>query len=1485
MVSVRRISPSGSFISALYSSLHKQLSCPRIIECDASGVIISCLLLFLTIVFLDNCQSLGVGETNFGKVFVSPFGRDANNCGAEVRPCQTIAQAVRQVTWGGVIYLNGSGSENLPFNCSFPGIHLNKSLSITGFLSPNVNCIGGLYFQKAHNQPQIHVKLSEIIFWQTSLFFQDCQKITIVNCTFREATVAINVQLQNLTTFYLDISGDSLFHNNSLCIDLLFLENVMNRERQITVNINDVRFERNGFHGGPHRGIHRGGLRFASKERSGTFLEQINVSCNNVKYVDSNGSFVDIYVANASTKEIYTHVELVSNDRTPYSLYFSNAKQLNVQFIRLRCLFNPSTRCIRIQSNKAEVKIYHSLFYKIFQPLWFDSKINGSLKIFNSSFIYNNARFGGSLLATSRRGHMTINITNVIFRYCKARYGCVMAIGKPSTGKGQRYKEESIPDELYFTLKNVTVEKWNGKSSKCTAIHVLHKGGTVMIEDSRFNKKIHTSVDGAVEVMTTGGKSNITISNCSFVDKSITKRKGIALKIASWNGNAGTVAILNSLFISSEKKQTAMFLNAKYRIKLINSTMMSFRYGFKVFSSNTKNSTFPIDIYVDKCTFMNNAHDMLLTLFNPTSVQVTIQNTLFTSNETILQNSYAIRFNIPPLNNVTCSNAVIELVNDTFESAAASNFVLFFKGEKSVNIRHCIFRNCTYAYPEVQKWSITENDENEFYETGSGAISILTLPDKPKGNGCLRSNTISDTHPLWHYESHITFEDTAFEQNLGLIVGGIHISNGYTTFKRCVFRDNFALQQSGHIYSAYGTGQVDLQDCIFSRTVESIPGPNRSSYIKANFLYSQSGGPVNLKNTSMISVVPAKDGYRMLDISSGGYFYMDQNTTIQCSIGSKLLFEDATHIVYTEKSDGSCVINNTVLRYSCQSCSSGYYSLQKGTSRGLLLNSTVSCLKCPFGASCIKRNIAAKPNFWGSQTSNPQKPLQFIACPEHYCQRPLPDSRDFNRCYGRRNGTLCGRCAEGFTESLFSTECSKTTECNHYWFWVMTITYTLGLALYLLIKPPILSFLGHQILWYRRQENQVRSDSHEDSESGFLEITFYFYQVAELLMRTSMESRLKLIPFLDFVISAFNFQVTTVNDNIGCPFPGLTAVTKEVFLSGTVFLTMANVFVVYCVHVCTNFLRKKEKPKFSHYMAVVLEILLLGYESLAEMSLKLMHCVSIGSGKRLFVDGNVPCLQWWQYILLVYIAVFVVPFTLVIYWGSSKLYKSSIKSNEFLAACVLPLPFLIYWFFQDICKRRVPSYFTRNREANKDVLEVLHGPFRSPSDVNKGAIYWVSVLIGRRLVLLTCHTFIVDPMLRGVCMTSACFIMTIHHIFMNPYRDPMANKAETLSLAVLTLIAAINLPGEALFSFGIDMNTDPPNTAYLEAVKWIEVGALAFIPAFVSLLVTFAFLSQLTRFGAFLSKYIRTAYQYRASGWIIEENSLLTDMGEPNTHI
>lgn len=577
----------------------------------------------------------------------------------------------------------------------------------------------------------------------------------------------------------------------------------------------------------------------------------------------------------------------------------------------------------------------------------------------------------------------------------------------------------------------------------------------------------------------------------------------------------------------------------------------------------------------------------------------------------------------------------------------------------------------------------------------------------------------------------------------------------------------------------------------------------------------------------------------------------------------------------------SCRINVTVLKYSCRSCIPGYYSLQKGISRGLLVNSTFNCTPCPFGGNCIETNIAAKPNFWGYPSPGHPPSLQFISCPEHYCQSPLPHSKDYNRCRGNRNGTLCGKCAAGFTETLFSVDCTKTAKCNQHWLWIATIIFTIGLVLYLLIKPPILGFLTDQILWFKRKVIQSEDDlgeigDHHHSDSGYLKITFYFYQVADILMDGRTEGLLEKVPFVYLVVSAFNFQIRTVNDRIGCPFSGLTAVTKELLLSATISVTMADVLLIYCAHVFINICRRKEKPKLSHYVAVLVEVLLLGYERLAETSLKLMHCVSIGSRKWLFIDGNVQCFQWWQYILLAYIVVFVMPFILVLYFGSFKLYKSSISANEFLAACIFPLPIIVYWSLKEIRKRRERDS-TNAQEDSDDVLEVLHGPFRLPSSNDGGTLYWESVLIGRRFVLLACHTLIQNAMLRMVCMAFACLLMTLHHMLKNPYRDLLANKAETLSLSALTMIAAINLPRATFLYIGLDLR---PEQSYLDYLEWIEVGALAFIPVLLSLLVTFAFLSQIARFVAFLIKYMRRWCQLCTSASFTDERRPLLGIGE-----
>ena len=248
-------------------------------------------------------------EANYDSVFVSPFGLDSNNCGTEARPCQTITKAVRQVSWGGNIYLNGSGTENVLYNCGQsneqPDLNIKKSLNIIGFLLPLVYCEGGFHFQEDNDERQIQVKLSGIVFKRTSLSFEDCQRVTIDNCTFRNGLEVLNVYLQNVSIFQLDITGYSLFQNNSLSLMLLFQENVRNKSRFVTVNINNTNFIRNGYHFEPRRPFHREGLKISSKERNAIKMEHINIACNGVKFVNNTGFFINLYVPNVLTNETY----------------------------------------------------------------------------------------------------------------------------------------------------------------------------------------------------------------------------------------------------------------------------------------------------------------------------------------------------------------------------------------------------------------------------------------------------------------------------------------------------------------------------------------------------------------------------------------------------------------------------------------------------------------------------------------------------------------------------------------------------------------------------------------------------------------------------------------------------------------------------------------------------------------------------------------------------------------------------------------------------------------------------------------------------------------------------------------------------------------------------------------------------------------------------------------------------------------------------
>jgi len=509
--------------------------------------------------------------------------------------------------------------------------------------------VEGFHFQKTNGEQQaLRLELSGIAFWTTPLTFEDWHQVKIINCSFYNTPRALSIQIHNTMAFRLDIEGFSSFHNNSQCIKLLLLEYIGNKSRLISINISNTHFEQNGLYGVQRS--ERGIMKIASSDHKTLKQVDVHVFCEKVKCAKNQGPFVHLNVSTAITNETYKDLELSFNklpsrknslDKKPKlavnSLCFSNARKTRAKFVKLKCRNYRSVQCIKTQSDEADVDVQDAFFHKqstmktAGSCISIEANIRASLRILNSTFKENEADAGGSLFVDSPDGFLYVNLTNVTFTRCRAKkYGCAVTIGKPSW---RGHHNQSSPQKLHLTFRNVTIERWKGKYFKCTAVHVLLKSGNVTVEESKFHKKTRTTVEGALRVVTTGGESNISVSKCTFKDEAVKARKGFIVEVVAGNGNAGIVTIADSFIINnaSAKKKVALFISPKYRIRLVNITLIAFRCGFRGVSSSPANTSFLVDISIDNCNFINNVYDVKLAIYDPTFAKVLVKNTLFTS--------------------------------------------------------------------------------------------------------------------------------------------------------------------------------------------------------------------------------------------------------------------------------------------------------------------------------------------------------------------------------------------------------------------------------------------------------------------------------------------------------------------------------------------------------------------------------------------------------------------------------------------------------------------------------------------------------------------------------------------------------------------------------------------------------------------------------------------------------------------------------------
>ena len=1368
-------------------------------------------------------------------MYLSRTGEDNGSCDQK-NPCNTIRWAVTLATYDDLIYLDGTNTSKNPYTCdsgtSHPGIYINKSLSLIGFGDPlpRIRCSGGSFLAFNGSVDALHeirANISGIIFGGSFLTFLESSAY-IQNCKFNDRQEGVKFTIHKMIDSSLHIK-DTIFSENmaGISVDLAHT----NQDISFDLTLENVTLIHNQFSPKGLISLNMKNGNHIIHFQDVTFIDNCASGCQNEPstecIVQSTRAAVTIFIDSSRFQGQQTRLFAISGSNI--SLFIHNSSFVGYEVGP--AYGNGGVVYLSGEDHPEQRAMFH-------------------VGVSNSTFVNTSATQGGAIAVDS------INACNISFRdsiftgnTAWAGEGGAVFIGFSGSvfhdkkNPANRTFGEALsvrePDGCYITIERSTFSD-NGAFSNGGAVSVsANSPATIILQNvtmesnkaENFGGAIYVSDAGDGEGETFGSKElsnlcNITVL-LSVFSKNYARSIGGAISIS---GEKPIVLILGN--VTMEANSASYSGGAVYV-----DTILSLKVHKSFFYNNTALGS---DVTVGGAISIKNVKPC-----NGTS-NLTIEHSTFSNNKANHSGGAVyLRAN---------AQSVLTLLNLTMES----NTVHFYGGAVAVNvggtkskfvpaivINNSTFFNCSakqvggafymradgMTTVEVKRSRFVENHASKYY---GGAAAIFVNQENSGG------------------ASPLLFEDTTFEKNAAVFGGAVHLSNGDATFQNCTFLNNLVKNLGGHIHTDVQSTNLFIWDCVFKQTLFQLG--NESYSAGAFFIDTQSKGSLNISNTSLTANYPENHDV-LIRKTNGREVSLDNLTTLTCPVGSQI------NVLYFQiKLEGQSSV--TILEVQCLACEGNTYSLNRGRAFGLHEGPEFPCLSCPYGANCTQ-NIVAEPNFWGFREKYNPSTLNFITCPHGYCSSPQKaDFPKYDSCQGNRSGILCGHCKESHTETLYSTSCAPSNECRDHWIWPVELVYVSIMALLFTFKPPIVPWIKRQILWFKKYEP---ANQDEDFDRGYLKIAFYFYQAANLLLVSDTTLHILKTEVWEPIIGLFNFQhnVSPVSTTgVICPFPGLNAVTKRLLLASPVFGTMLMIGVFYMLHWGSKKIQGREAPPVGPYIGGILQTILLGYATLASMSFDLLTCVPIRSEKRLFYDGNIACFQPWQFLFVAFDCVFFVPFLFVLMWGSFKLYRGTVSVANFLLACCLPLPILLYWAYIALIYRARPLVRVGEQPAGQasteiSVERVLYDPFKRPEEGSKLSLSWEGVMIGWRLILIVLNAFIDDPLSRLLVMTSFCVLFLLHHCIAQPFRDDVANTVETISLLCVVQLGLINTFFASFHSLGVPLQGSNPLTSWTSAFQVVEMIILGFVPAVACLFVVAAILSQGGRLLVVLYQTIR----------------------------
>ena len=762
--------------------------------------------------------------------------------------------------------------------------------------------------------------------------------------------------------------------------------------------------------------------------------------------------------------------------------------------------------------------------------------------------------------------------------------------------------------------------------------------------------------------------------------------------------------------------------------------------------------------------------------------------------------------------------------------------------------------------------------------------------------------------------------NTEFRNNSGGDICILELLDVYATeIQNCNFTDNFGGVVSSHIRISPGKLTIwntTFYQSAESQVLYNLEGKSKDFVAFSGFLTVTQSEFVEIRNSSFILDPFSAEGKAIVVVEGAGEGILDDSVQIASPINTKLnmrrLQTYTHHEGVTEElvwiSTERCPVGTYSIRrgkqsgYSVKELVNCYRCPVGGNCSSSLAaqpnfwgypvnKDSVSFQLCPDGYCCL-------PSVDNKCSYNNNSYLH-------------------SGCQGNRTGILCGQCKQNFIEGLFTTECVRAKDCTHYWYWAVFVVLTISFAFYLVIKNPLFEAVGEQLTWFipRRAEDNdqvIGSPNNTVRESvspnyGFSKIIFYFYQVAGVLTVSSYG--VKNLLRNEIVLPITNLLNLKLYANTNwkiCPWKNFGPHLKPVFPLVTVMTILFWIPGIYLLHSGLNKLRKRGPtfPPAGPYFGAVLETVLLGYSAVTGTIVRLLHCVSIQEVHRWYHNAHYVCYQWWQKTAF-FFGLNLFLFIPTLFSASLQLFRGKISPKIFLLVSILPFPYLLFLLYHYVKKKitkradyqAVPSTAGSVHEEERDtnssmnieaslpeeeefpsiagsvheeerdtnsstsirasLLEVLCGPFTKPQgDQSNGRIYWESILIGRRFLIIVIGRLLSEhALLRSVFLTILCLIYLVVHIYLKPFAQRRANFTETVSLATLVVIAVINV---GLASARSDVSGI--NQRYFSILLWSEAVLLGVIPLVFVIFLIWCLLSQIVRMVIILWKAARARW-------------------------